>query len=97
MGETIRFDCGDSWVVMFDRLLVGKGGFDLDFRIIRNRSHKQSHLRTRTGEYVSGDSIDLVSEMVMFDRNLIPLIHKLDRESQCQLIQLNLPLSWYLY
>jgi hypothetical protein len=23
-----------------DRFLVGEGGFDLDFRIIRNRSHK---------------------------------------------------------
>jgi hypothetical protein len=26
--------------VMFDRLLVGEGGFDLDFRIMRNRIHK---------------------------------------------------------
>ena len=26
-----------SQMVTFDRLLVGEGGFDLDFRIIRNR------------------------------------------------------------
>jgi hypothetical protein len=65
----IMFD--RSWVfgmVTFDRLLVGEGGFDLDFRIIRSRSHKQSHLRTRTGEYVGGDSIDRVSGVVIFDR-----------------------------
>jgi hypothetical protein len=43
-------------MVTIDRLLVGEGGFDRDFRIIRNRSHKQSHLRTRTGKYVGGDS-----------------------------------------
>jgi hypothetical protein len=27
-------------MVTIDRLLVGEGGFDLDFRIIRNRIHK---------------------------------------------------------
>jgi hypothetical protein len=27
---------------MFDRLLVGEGGFDLDFRIIWNRRHKSA-------------------------------------------------------
>jgi hypothetical protein len=36
----IRIKLGNSLVDTRDRSLVGEGGFDLDFRIIRNRSHK---------------------------------------------------------
>jgi hypothetical protein len=48
-----------------NRLLVGEGGFDLDFEncsesiLLREATptHKQSYPRTLTGEYIGGGSI----------------------------------------
>jgi hypothetical protein len=40
-----------------------------------------------------GIKVDRISEMVLFDRNLIHLSRKLHRDCQYRLIQLDLPLS----
>ena len=78
VGEAFRNEIGYWWVRASSIEIL---------RIMRNRSHKQSHLRTSAGEYVGRDSTTYSERGYANDRNLIHLIHKLHHDCQYQLTQ----------